>query len=78
MKGENVSKIVLGSETNLYEIARNLFDSFRKVDKTEGDLAVIHSFPERGIGLAIMNRIRKASGFQIAKSLEEAMRLAGD
>jgi Sua5/YciO/YrdC/YwlC family protein len=78
VKGENVTEIVLGSETNLYEIARNLFDSFRKVDKTEGDLAVIHSFPERGIGLAIMNRIRKASGFQIARSLEEAMRLAGD
>jgi L-threonylcarbamoyladenylate synthase len=48
------------------------------VDKTEGDLAVIHSFPERGIGLAIMNRIRKASGFRIAKSLEEAVRLASD
>jgi L-threonylcarbamoyladenylate synthase len=78
LKDVQAPKIVLGSEENLYEIARNLFDSLRKVDKTEGELALIHSFPEKGIGLAIMNRIRKASGFLIAKSAEEAERLAGN
>ena len=74
---ESVQKIVLGKEENLYEIARNLFDSFRKVDKTDAQVALIHSFPERGIGLAIMNRVRKASGFKIARTVEEVVRLAG-
>ncbi len=74
---ENVQKIELGREENLYEIARNLFDSFRRVDKTDAQLALIHSFPEKGIGLAIMNRVRKASGFKIAKTVDEVLKLAG-
>lgn len=31
------------------------------------DVAVAEGFPELGIGLAIMNRLRKASGFSIIK-----------
>lgn len=68
---ENEYKIILGSEENLYEVAKNLFDSFRKLDKLNVDLGIIQSFPERGIGLAIMNRIRKASGRSIIYKLED-------
>jgi len=68
---ENEYKIILGSEENLYEVAKNLFDSFRKLDKLNVDLGIIQSFPERGIGLAIMNRIRKASGRNIIYKLED-------
>ena len=68
---KDIPHIVLGSEENLYEIARNLFDSFRDLDKLNVDLGLITGFPERGIGLAIMNRIRKASGFSIIKELED-------
>ena len=53
--------ISLGSEKNLYEIARNLFPAFRKLDASAYKNGIIHGFPESGIGLAIMNRIRKAS-----------------
>ncbi len=53
--------INLGSTTNLYEIARNLYPSFRKLDAGNYEEGIIHGFPETGIGLAIMNRIRKAS-----------------
>lgn len=53
--------ISLGSETNLYEVARNLFTAFRKLEKSDRFFGVIQSFPEKGVGLAIMNRIRKAS-----------------
>jgi len=53
--------IVLGSRKDLYEVARNLFPSFRKLDKSVYEYGIIESFEERGIGLAIMNRIRKAT-----------------
>lgn len=68
---DGVSVIRLGSEGNLYEIAKNLFGSFRDVDNTDADFALIQSFPERGIGLAIMNRILKASESEPADSLSE-------
>ncbi len=51
--------IVLGS--NIYEIAHNLFYDFRLLDNSGKKYGVIQAFPESGIGLAVMNRIRKAS-----------------
>lgn len=54
-------KIIMGDEDRPYEIARDLFPVFRRADKTGKSFAVIHSVREIGIGLAIMNRIRKAS-----------------
>ncbi|MDP8023717.1 MAG: L-threonylcarbamoyladenylate synthase [Nitrososphaeria archaeon] len=59
---DNVTFIILGTEYNLYTVARNLFESLRKIDRLDVEFAVIQSFKEEGIGLAIMNRIRKASG----------------
>ncbi|MGD0729325.1 MAG: L-threonylcarbamoyladenylate synthase [Candidatus Micrarchaeaceae archaeon] len=61
----------LGSEKNLYEITKNLFDSFRKLDKIDAEIAFIQSFPERGIGFALMNRILKASGHEEFVSVAE-------
>jgi L-threonylcarbamoyladenylate synthase len=57
--GKNV--IILGSEKNLYEIARNLFKSLRALDELDVEFGIIETFKEEGIGLAIMNRIKKAS-----------------
>lgn len=54
-------KITMGDEDKPYEIARDLFPVFRRAEKTGKNFAVIHSVREIGIGLAIMNRIRKAS-----------------
>lgn len=51
----------LGSEKDIYEIARNLFKSFRKLDDSTYSTGVIQCFEEKKIGLAVMNRIRKAS-----------------
>ena len=52
----NSGKVIsLGSENNLNEIAKNLFETLRKCD----DLGVQHilcqGFEEKGVGLAIMN-----------------------
>lgn len=57
--------IILGSKRDLYEIAKNLFPSFRKLDRSEYPAGIIEGFDERGIGLAIMNRIRRATGGRV-------------
>jgi L-threonylcarbamoyladenylate synthase len=59
--------ISLGSIRNPYEIAKNLYKGLRSVDKTSADLCIAIGVDERGIGLAIMNRLRKASGYNIVK-----------
>ncbi|BBG24081.1 L-threonylcarbamoyladenylate synthase [Sulfuracidifex tepidarius] len=71
-----IPRIVLGSEENLYEIARNLFSAFRKLDTLDVEMGVIQSFPEKGIGMAIMNRARKACGFSSIRNLKEAEQYA--
>lgn len=53
--------ISLGNGSDLYEIARNLFPSFRALDRLQEKVGIIEPFEEKGIGLAIMNRIRKAA-----------------
>jgi L-threonylcarbamoyladenylate synthase len=53
--------IELGSRKNFYEIARNLFNSLRRVDELRADLAITEGFEEKGLGLTVMNRLRKAS-----------------
>lgn len=62
----NSGKVIsLGSENNLNEIAKNIFETLRKCD----DLGVQHilcqGFEEKGVGLAIMNRLNKAAGYDI-------------
>ena len=62
----NSGKVIsLGSENNLNEIAKNLFETLRKCD----DLGVQHilcqGFEEKGVGLALMNRLNKAAGYDI-------------
>ena len=69
--GKDVRTLRLGSESNLYEVAKNLFGSFRKLDGMDIDLAIIQSFPRKGIGLAIMNRILKASDSRVANAPDE-------
>jgi len=58
---DNVTKLIIGSRTNLYEVAKNLFNTLRAVDDAKVDIAIVEGFEEKGIGLAIMNRLRKAS-----------------
>lgn len=57
----NCTKIIMGDENKPYEIARDLFPVFGKAEKSGKKFAVIHAVREIGIGLAIMNRVRKAS-----------------
>ncbi|GKU23302.1 L-threonylcarbamoyladenylate synthase [Clostridium folliculivorans] len=60
--------ISLGSRNNIEEVAKNLFETLRKFDDSAVDYIISEAFTEDGIGLAIMNRLRKAAGFDIIKA----------
>ncbi|WP_315081652.1 L-threonylcarbamoyladenylate synthase [uncultured Clostridium sp.] len=58
-------KVVLGSRENLLMIAQNLFESLRKCDDLGADVILAEAYEEKGVGIAIMNRLNKAAGFDI-------------
>ncbi|MBK1811440.1 threonylcarbamoyl-AMP synthase [Clostridium sp. YIM B02505] len=60
--------ISLGSRNNIEEVAKSLFETLRKFDDSAVDYIISEAFTEEGIGLAIMNRLRKAAGFDIIKA----------
>ncbi len=60
-RGRGIDVVVLGSRHNLFEVAHNLFEVLRSCDSLGVDVAVVEGFEEVGLGLAIMNRLRKAA-----------------
>ena len=63
----NVTKS-LGSRFNLAVVARNLFRLLREFDAEGVDVIIAEGVPTEELGLAVMNRLRKASGYNIVKS----------
>jgi L-threonylcarbamoyladenylate synthase len=63
----NVVKSV-GSRSNLETIAKNLFKQLREFDSEDVDVILAEGVPLQGLGLAVMNRLRKASGYHIIKA----------
>ncbi|HAO61230.1 MAG TPA: threonylcarbamoyl-AMP synthase [Erysipelotrichaceae bacterium] len=57
----------LGSRFDLSAVASRLFASLRTFDDFNVDLIFCESFEERGIGVALMNRLVKASGNRIIR-----------
>ena len=57
----------LGSKFKLDEIARNLFEALRICDDLGIDFILCEAFEEEGVGMAIMNRLNKAAGFDIVE-----------
>ena len=64
-KFNNGKVISLGSENDLKEIAKNLFEALRKCDDLGVQYILCQGFEENGVGLAIMNRLNKAAGYDI-------------
>ena len=60
LKGSNVI-LVIGSRKNLKGISRNLFKTLRKFDKIKVDVILAETFSEKGIGFALMHRLKKAT-----------------
>ena len=58
----------LGSRFNLEVIAHNLFRLLREFDDESVDVIVAEGVPAEGMGLAVMNRLRKAPGYHIVKA----------
>jgi len=59
--GKCVFKIV-GKRDDLKSIAHELFKALRDLDELGVDIIIAESFPEDGVGLAIMNRLSRSSG----------------
>ncbi len=59
--------VSLGSKNDLKEIASNLFTSFRIFDENNIKIVFAESFENKGVALAIMNRLKKAAGFNTIK-----------
>jgi L-threonylcarbamoyladenylate synthase len=63
----------LGSRKDMMSIARNLFKLLREFDSEDVDVIIAEAFPVEGIGLAVMNRLRKAAGYNIIKAKERSV-----
>lgn len=60
--------ISLGSRLNLAIVAQNLFRLLREADAENVDVILAEGVTSEGMGLAVMNRLRKASGYHIIKT----------
>jgi L-threonylcarbamoyladenylate synthase len=58
----------LGSRSDLAAIAKNLFRLLREFDSESVDVIVAEGISTKGLGLAVMNRLRKASGYKIFRA----------
>jgi L-threonylcarbamoyladenylate synthase len=58
----------IGSRKNLTIIANNLFRLLREFDSEKVDIIIAEGLPLEGLGLAVMNRLRKAAGYKIFKA----------
>lgn len=60
--GLEASRVIrLGEKDSLREIATNIYDALRTFKEGDIDLIICEAFPETGVGLAIMNRLKKAA-----------------
>jgi L-threonylcarbamoyladenylate synthase len=55
----------MGNRENPQTIAASIFDRLREFDNSGVDVIYAEDVDENDIGLAIMNRMRKAAGFNI-------------
>jgi L-threonylcarbamoyladenylate synthase len=58
----------LGSRGNLTTVAKNLFRLLREFDDDKVDIIIAEGIPLKGLGLAVMNRLRKAAGFNVVEA----------
>lgn len=61
MYPEHFNKYILGSRKNLFEVGHRLFSTLRNPPMKTVKSMIVEAFPEVGVGLAVMNRLRKAS-----------------
>lgn len=57
----------LGSRRDTALMAKHLFRLLREFDEEKVDIIIAEGIPLKGLGLAVMNRLRKASNFNIIR-----------
>ena len=57
----------LSTNSNLNEIAKNLYSSLRKIKNMGYKSIAVEKIPHKGLGKAINDRLRKASNFRHLK-----------
>jgi L-threonylcarbamoyladenylate synthase len=57
--------VVYGGRADAQEVAANLYSALRHFDSRPVDVILAEGLPETGLGLAVMNRMRKAAGYSI-------------
>lgn len=57
----------MGSRKNLASVAKNLFKLLRELDDEGVNIIIAEGVPQRGLGLAVMNRLRRAAGYNIIR-----------
>lgn len=50
------------------DVAKNLFGALRELDRRGVDVIIAEGVEESGLGLAVMNRLRKAAGYRIVRA----------
>ncbi|MEM2915719.1 MAG: L-threonylcarbamoyladenylate synthase [Candidatus Bathyarchaeia archaeon] len=58
----------IGTRADISIAARNLFRLLREFDEDGVEVIIVEGLPFEGLGLAVMNRLRKASGYRIEKA----------
>jgi L-threonylcarbamoyladenylate synthase len=58
----------LGSRSDVGSIAKNLFRMLREFDEENVDVIIAEGISVKGLGLAVMNRLRRASDFNIVRA----------
>jgi len=58
----------LGSRDDFATIAKNLFKLLREFDKEKVDIIIAEGIIPKGLGLAAMNRLRRAANFNIVRA----------
>jgi len=58
----------MGSRKDLAAVAKNLFRLLREFDDEKVDVIVAEGIAPRGLGLAVMNRLRKAAGLHVERA----------
>lgn len=56
---------VIGLGDTLEEVASNLFDALREMDKQGMNIVYSEEFSNEGVGQAIMNRLMKSAGYKV-------------
>lgn len=58
---------IVGTRADLGSVATNLFDQLRRFDAEGVEVVLAEGVDMVGLGLAVMNRLRKAAGYHIVK-----------